>query len=232
MTDYTPPAAQPPIDPLRIFIGVDPRQTVGLTTLFHSIAKNSSKPVAITPLILSQLPITRRGLTEFTYSRFLVPWLCNFRGRALFMDADIVVTGDVAELFELGDMNAVQVMQEQPQFEWPSVMLFNCGACLRLTPEYVNDEKNALMDLKWAPYVGKLPPEWNHCVGYQEPKEAKLYHYTQGLPCWFETKGLPEDHHWTEAHQAANATVPWKELMGGSRHAQPVLERLIGRYVG
>jgi hypothetical protein len=186
--------------------------------------------VAITPLILRQLPIKRRGLTEFTYSRFLVPWLCQFKGRALFLDADMVVTGDIAELFDCAGMSAVSVMQEQPKFEWASAMLFNCGACLALTPEYIDDPKNSLFDLAWAPFVGSLPAKWNHCVGYMEPKEADLYHFTQGLPCFFETRGLPEDAVWDEEKRQAMHSVGWAELMSKSVHAEPVLRRMLGRY--
>lgn len=214
----------------KIFIGYDPRQPIAYNVLQHSIAVNSSEPVSITPLILLQLPIKRRGLTEFTYSRFLVPYLCDFRGKALFLDADMVVTGDIAELFHAENMNAVSVMQDQARFEWASAMLFNCGACNRLVPEFVNDETNKLFDLAWAPYVGELPAEWNHCVGYAEPKEAKLYHYTQGLPFYPETKGLPEDAAWEEARRTANSTVSWNELMGKSVHREPVLRRMLGRY--
>jgi len=73
----------------KIFIGYDERQAVSYTTLQHSILETASGPVSVTPLILSTLPITRRGLTPFTFSRFLVPWLCNYQGHALFLDADM-----------------------------------------------------------------------------------------------------------------------------------------------
>lgn len=215
---------------IRVFIGYDPRQPLAYNVLQHSIVTNSSVPVSVTPLILSQLPLKRRGLTEFTYSRFLVPYLCDFKGKAVFMDADMVVTGDIAELFQYGG-SAVSVMQEQARFEWASVMLFNCGCCLKLTPEFIEDERNALFDLAWAPSVGSIPPEWNSCVGYAEPTESKLYHFTQGLPCFPETAGLPEDAVWHDAKKKMLGTVSWKELMGTSVHAKHVLKRMFQKYV-
>jgi len=218
------------VSELRVFIGYDPRQPLAYNVLQHSIARHSSKPVSITPLILKQLPITRRGITEFTYSRFLVPYLCGFKGTALFLDADMAVRGDISELFACADMSHdVQVMKEQPKFEWTSAMLFNNNRCMNLTPEYVENAENSLLDLSWAKSVGSFPAAWNHCVAYQEPKEAKLYHYTQGLPCWPETRGMPEDGAWMEEAQMLTKTVTWKELMGKTVHVEPVIKRLVRR---
>lgn len=217
---------------LRVFLGYDPRQPLAYSVLQHSIISNASVPVAITPLVQSQLPVKRRGLTDFTFTRFLAPWLCDFKGVSIFMDSDIVVTGDIKELADQVQISThdVHVMQNQPKFEWPSVMAFSNPRCAKLTPEFISDESNPMLDLAWARSVGTLSDEWNHCVGYQEPKEAKLYHYTQGLPCWPETQGLPEDDAWKEAAAAATSTVDWATLMLNSVHSKPVLKRFLGRY--
>lgn len=160
-------------------------------------------------------------MTDFTYSRFLVPWLCGYQGRALFLDADMVVTADIRELFELGDASDVQVMKRQQRFEWASAMLFNCARCRILTPEYVEDSSRALLDLKWAQSIGEFPERWNRCVGYStERAPAKLYHFTKGIPCWPETQKNPEDAVWFKAFEDANFTVSWSELMGNSIHAR------------
>jgi hypothetical protein len=215
----------------RVFIGYEPKQPLAYTVLQHSIIRHASVPVAITPLMLKQLPLKRRGLTEFTYSRYLVPWLCGFQGTAVFMDADIVVTGDIKELFDQVDPGkSVQVMQNQAQFEWASVMLFNNEKCAKLTPEFVEDPANRLFDMAWAEGVGTFTEDWNHCVGYMPPKEAKLYHFTQGLPCWHETAGLAEDAAWKQEYEMATATVAWADLMLNSVHAKAVLRRMMSKY--
>ena len=212
---------------MRIFIGTDPRQPIAWVVLANSIARHSSIPVEITPLVLKQLPITRRGLTEFTYSRFLVPWLCKFQGRALFLDADMVVTGDIADLANDGmDMkSSVRVNQNQQKFEWASAMLFNCYNCQNLTPEYVQNPANSMFDLAWAEKgVGSFPSEWNHCVSYDSPRmDAKLFHYTAGIPIWSETtgeNGHVEDKVWLKEAKIAVSSCSYRELMGGSVHAQ------------
>lgn len=201
-----------------IFVGVDVRQPVAFTALQHSIMAHSSVPTAVTPLLIDQLPITKRGLTDFTYTRYLVPHLMGYKGTALFLDADMLVLADIEELFQLADSQyAVQVVKCKHRFEWPSLMLFNCERCEKLTPEYI--EANHPQSFEWGE-VGELPAEWNHCVGYDKPAEAKLYHYTMGIPAFKEVQHLGYTEEWVKELRASCSTVSWDELMGGSVHAQ------------
>lgn len=217
--------------PLRIFIGMDLRQPIAYNVAAHSLARASSRPVSITPLILSQLPITRRGLTDFTFARYLVPWLCNFEGWALFIDPDTLTRGDVATL-PWGDENAVSVVPHTSvvkggetvslAFERNSVMLFNNNKCEKLTPDYIENIDNSPNRLTaWAESVGVLDKEWNHLVGYDAPNpDAKLVHFTMGIPCFSETSRDEFAEEWREAHRAMNGTVSWKDIMGTSVHAR------------
>lgn len=211
---------------LRVFVGFDPRQPLAYTVAQHSIVSRSSQPVSITPLILRQLPITRRSLTEFTFSRYLVPWLCGYEGHALFVDADILVRGDIAELPWNSEQHAVSVVMHEEsaargvnvRFERPSVMLFNCAKCRVLTPDYIEKEKP--QKLEWAESIGELKKEWNHLVGYDAPNpDARLVHFTMGLPCFKETQNDEFSDEWRVALNEANSTVSWQEIMGGSVHA-------------
>ena len=58
---------------LRIFIGYDPNEVAAYHVLAHSIIRQSSEPVCITPLKLDQLPLTRprdpKQSTEFAFYR-------------------------------------------------------------------------------------------------------------------------------------------------------------------
>lgn len=194
---------------MKVFIGFDSNETVAYHVLSQSIMRHASKPVSITPLILRQLPMTRPRTatqsTEFSFSRFLVPWLCNYQGRALFMDGDMLCKTDISELFEIPMRGSVAVVKHdyQPRAEnkflnqrqsvypkknWSSVMLFNNALCPVLTPEYVNTASGLeLHQFKWCGehMVESLPKEWNHLVSEFAPnKEAKLVHYTLGTPCF------------------------------------------------
>ena len=213
---------------LNVFIGVDSRQPIAYTVLQHSIVTRASQPVMVSPLLLKQLPIQRRGLTDFTFSRYLVPYLCDYQGWAIFLDADFLCLADVYELLALADpYSAVQVVQHQMAFEWPSLMLFNCEACRTLTPEYI--ETAQPHQLQWGK-VGSLPSEWNFLVGYDrladKTRPVKMVHYTQGIPAFLEMKGTDFYDDWHAELGQCLETTSWWELMGNSVHAKPVIERL------
>src|SRR5689334_25119254 len=97
------------VEPLRIFIGFDPRETVAFHVLAHSIVAHASRPVAITPIKLGQVqpefsrPRDPLQSTDFSFSRFLTPHLSGFAGWSLFMDCDMLLRTDIAPLFELGE---------------------------------------------------------------------------------------------------------------------------------
>lgn len=187
---------------LNVFIGFDSREVLPFHVLANSIIQHASRPVSITAVKLSQLPLTRpvEGSTEFSLSRFLVPWLCGFQGQALFMDCDMLVTCDLAEVFALKDETAVQVVQHDytprdavkfygnvqtsyPRKNWSSVMLFDCQQCQLLTPDYVNTASPADLHRLVGLSVGALPIQYNHLVGeYDYRDDAKIIHWTCGGP--------------------------------------------------
>lgn len=216
---------------LRVFIGADSRQPLAYQVAAHSIARHSSMPVSITPLILDQLPLKRRGLTEFTFSRYLVPDLCGYRYGALFVDADILCMGDIAELpwdgIEAGE--AVSVVPHDSvikngkrvdiRFERPSVMLFNCSDCHALNLDLIENGTPQKLET-WAGEVGELPPEWNYLVGYNTGGGAKIAHFTQGIPVFPETCNDEYAAEYRAEIERMNSTVSWAEIMGSSVHAK------------
>lgn len=210
---------------LRVFLGFDPRQPVALQVLAHSIYTRASGPVSITPLVLKQLPNKRRGLTEFSMSRYQVPHLCDYEGQAIFMDADMLCLTDIYELVDICRQNAsVCVVKNKLRYEWPSLMYFHNALCTRLTIDLI--EHGTPQDLAWAEAVGEIPAAYNHLVGYDAPrKDAKICHFTQGIACFDETKDCEYSAEWNAELQACNSTVAWSDIMGGSVHAEAVLKR-------
>ena len=211
---------------MRVFIGMDERQPLAYTVLQSSIVRRASRPVSITPLLLSQLPPVKRGLTDFTYSRYLVPYLCEYEGTALFMDADMVCQCDIYDLEAYAGSEPVAVVPHSGamSFERPSLMLFNNSMCPELTPEYI--KKNQPGNFQWADSVGALPAKFNHLVGYDKPTgEEAILHYTAGIPDFKEVFGMGFEREWLMEKEIALKSPSWFELMGKSVHARKVMER-------
>lgn len=211
---------------MRIFIGYDPRQPIAAQVLAHSIYARASKPVEITYLMLHQLPIKRRGLTEFTFSRYLVPYLCDYEGYGLFMDADMLCLTDIHLLEAVYVDGPVALVKGKQRFEWPSLMMFRNGHedCRRyLTPKMIDLAEFQPQTLKWARKVTALDPVWNHCVGYDEPREdARIVHFTAGIPCFPETQDCEYSKQWHDEAQKCVSTVSWQSIMGNSVHVDRV----------
>ena len=88
-----------------VFIGYDEGEKISYHILAESIRRNSSQPVSITPLCLSNIPeFTREKQdnqsTDFAFSRFMVPSLRKYQGYSIFMDCDMMFRGDIAELWQ------------------------------------------------------------------------------------------------------------------------------------
>lgn len=212
---------------IKVFIGFDPRQPVAFQVCAQSIWENVSCPLSVTRLDLRNLPIRKRGLTEFTFSRFLAPYLSGYEGWALFLDSDILVRGDVAELPE-SDAALSFVLDEQRKFEWSSVMWMNCAKLQMLTPEFV--ERENMYNRQWTEIGGVtlLPKDWNHLVGYDPPNpNAKIVHFTQGIPIWPETKHCEFSKEWWDCCNRANSSVSFQELMGRSVHVPYMKEKMV-----
>jgi hypothetical protein len=140
----------------------------------------------------------------------------------------MLLNGDISELFGLDGGHAVSVVpfDDPLKFERPSVMLFNCDKCRFLTPDYIEDKSSIPMAFEWAESVGELPGEWNHLVGYSEPQNAKLIHFTQGVPGYKECRNCEYSDLWFHELDVVNYSVSWLEVMGQSVHARHVLEGL------
>ncbi len=208
--------------PLNVFIGYDSRQPIAFQVAAHSIWQATTCPVSITRLELPKLPVTRRGLTAFTFSRFLAPYLCAYKGVSLFLDSDVLVRGDLAELLAYPLMEPktpVFCVQGPRKFEWASVMVFNNPLCQMLTPLLINKPQLNPLKFEWAHTIGALPAEWNHLVGYDVPNpKAKIVHFTMGIPVWPETQASEYAEEWHEMMKSSMSTCSFQALMGQSVH--------------
>ena len=142
----------------------------------------------------------------------------------------MVCLGDISKLWEMRDeTKAVMVVkhnykpknkrkyigtsmetinQEYPRKNWSSVMLWNCSHPSNrvLTPHYVMASTgDVLHKFKHLgdDEIGDLPKEWNHLVTEQEPNDqAKLLHYTLGVPGISYYSKCDRSDDWFRAHEA------------------------------
>src|SRR6056300_797591 len=152
------------IDTIPVFIGYDPREAIAFHTCVNSIIRHATQPVSIHPLALNLLSGYKEthtdGSNHFIYSRFLVPYMMGFQGRAIFIDGDMIVKGDISELWNIDISQPYDVAvvkhdyktkmpvkylgsknEDYPRKNWSSVMMFNCSnfPCKKLTPEYIQE---------------------------------------------------------------------------------------------
>ena len=214
---------------LRVFIGYDPRVAVQFHVLAHSLLEHTSIPLQIIPVSSDLYPLGRKGLTKFTWARFLVPFLCGFEGAALFLDSDILCTADIRDLVDAanGKECAVAVCNTDPAYERAAVMFFNCAHPdnAKLTPDYIDATDDKLHLIGWTDAIHWLPNRFNFLCGYDSPAWCKgetpsLVHFTQGIPAWPETRDMPFADLWIASRERAfNPGVTWSNLLGHSNHA-------------
>jgi hypothetical protein len=214
---------------LRIFIGYDQVESVAWHTMAHSILARSSQPVAIIPVNLANLkevytrPRDPKQSNEFSFSRFLVPYLSDYEGYAAFFDCDMMLRTDINEMFDVAKQDpgkAVYVVKHDyeprddikylnnvqykyPKKNWSSVVLWDCShpANKTVTPDFVNTASP--MDLHRFTWlkdeeIGELNVRWNWLVGeYDEPPaDVKNVHWTVGGPYFEEYKNVDFSEEW------------------------------------
>lgn len=184
-------------DIVKVYVGTDPNMGKAEIALEHSIRKASKGNVEIIWMDYSRggiwgdwnigrehgHPYSDKGwATDFSCFRFAIPEANGFKGRAIYLDVDMILLKDIKDLFD--------IPMDKPVLIPPNgfdVILFDCSA---------------FKDLKWWPnlemmqasgwkvhfytkllldheMVGLLPAEWNCCDGKDfDPNRTCLIHYT------------------------------------------------------
>jgi len=217
---------------VKIYIGFDQKEAVVYHTFVQSLIENASIPLDITPLAVRNL----KGYEEkhedksndFVYSRFLTPFLNDFKGWAIFADGDMICQADIKELLDLrDDSKALQVVkhdyktkayqkylgninQDYPRKNWSSVILWNCAHPKHkiLTPDFIaNQPGKYLHRFSWLEdsEIGELPKEWNWlATEYPNNEQANIIHYTLGAPCFKDYRNTEMSDIWLKKHGRLN----------------------------
>jgi lipopolysaccharide biosynthesis glycosyltransferase len=196
-----------------VYIGYDKREHIAAEVCKYSLRVNSgieAKYLRSDDIPQFIRPREDNQSTDFTYTRFLVPFLENYSGFSVFCDCDFVFLHDIKSLLRSIDpekaisvakhpsyipnsaikMDGV-VQHKMPRKNWASLIVFNNAheACKKLTPEYINTVQpgKSLHLFEWVndTDIGSIPLEWNTLDGYYHFQNPKAIHYTDGGP-WFE----------------------------------------------
>ena len=195
---------------LKVYVGYDNREQIAFDVCVHSIQSRSD--VNVIKLASEDIheyvrPYANQS-TDFTYSRFFVPFLNNFEGYAIFCDCDFIFLDDPKKLLQYINPELAVSVVKHPMYvpnsdikmdnvaqityrrkNWSSLMVFNCEHPLTriLAPAIVNKAQGSyLHQFQWVPdkYIGSIPIDWNCLDDYYHVDNPKAIHYTDGGP-WF-----------------------------------------------
>jgi hypothetical protein len=196
---------------MKIFIGYENEYPESFEVCAESIRRFNPNHEII-PLVKSELE--EKGLytreyqgesTDFAFTRFLVPFLSDYKGYALFCDGDFMWRCDPQEIEDYAKQSnyspSVWVVKHPPFLTtpykkmkgkanmsypkkyWSSLMYFNNDKCFSLTSDLVNSWSGKdLHEFAWASEIGDLPAEYNAMVNYYKFPQAKAVHFTDGGP--------------------------------------------------
>ena len=196
---------------MKIFIGYENEYPESFEVCAESIRRFNPNHEII-PLIKSELE--EKGLytreyqgesTDFAFTRFLVPFLSEYKGYSLFCDGDFMWRCDPQEIEDYAKQSnyspSVWVVKHPPFLTtpykkmkgkanmsypkkyWSSLMYFNNDKCFSLTSDLVNSWSGKdLHEFAWASEIGDLPAEYNAMVNYYKFPNAKAVHFTDGGP--------------------------------------------------
>lgn len=138
-------------DLIKVFVGCDPNNCdlEQMMVLDYSIRKNTKCPVEIIWMQLSHNPTspwfsdqtnhlgwsTEKWATPFSGFRWAIPELCNFEGRAIYMDADVIVLTDLAELWNTPfDSNTMVIAKGGKSTARLCTCVWNCEEAKQYLP--------------------------------------------------------------------------------------------------
>lgn len=216
---------------VKIYVGYDPVENVAWHTFVESVIRHSSVPVAFVPVNIRNFKSfydrsrDPKQSNEFSFSRFLVPYLNDFNGYALFFDCDMLNRVDIASIFDVAHSQpdkAVYVVKHTylprddikyldtvqyayPRKNWSSVVLWNCSHPSNrvVTPEFVQSSSGLdLHRFSWLDdsEIGELDVRWNWLVGeyIDPPKNVFNVHWTLGGPYFREYADVDFSDEWKE----------------------------------
>lgn len=201
---------------IKVYVGCSDSEKIPFQVLEYSIRSHTGSNVevvslksAIDNLGADSSPLS--GNTPFSLQRFLIPELNGCKGRAIYLDSDMIVKRDIREIWEL-DFNGCDVLycdgSSYNRESQSSVMLIDCSAVNWSISDILyrlNNCQISYQDLL-SKFIFKnatngIPAEWNSLEKFDE--KTALLHYTH-MPTqpWVSIQN-PLDYVWIEMLRSA-----------------------------
>ncbi len=210
-------------EPIRIFVGVDRSQELAVPVLEYSIKRHTNAKVEVIPMLDLPVPVPidpRNGQrTGFSFSRFCIPKLAGYQGKAIYMDADMLVFSDISELWNIPFEGAKVVIQKEVKFEEQTtakpgapktrkkqcaVMLLDCSRLDWDIEKIINAMDRGEYDYEQLMYdmcilaedevKYGVPFEWNSLEHWD--RTTRLIHYTDVYTQPWTAVGNPFGYRW------------------------------------
>lgn len=212
--------------PIRIFVGSEPGNIKAEKALHWSIIHTSTSPVELNWMTDIYPGSVWDGWnkgrdhrkqdsgegwkTNFSVFRWVIPELCGFQGRGIYLDVDQILTKDIKQMWEL-PMNDKMVLAIS--VERTDVMLMDA-------------EK---FNVDWWPRLSKMKPSGKHQKTYRVMVERKdgIGHLDEIYNCLDGKKYDPEKTRLI--HYTKMSTQPWHPFpqnMEYKKHENPVVEEI------
>ncbi|MEX0830734.1 MAG: glycosyltransferase [Nitrospirales bacterium] len=181
-------------DIIRVFVAGTPSEWLAMRVLEFSIRETTNLPLEFSALYSFDRPIPRPQAkknwprTPFSFQRFLIPELCSYEGKAIYLDADMLVFRDIAELWNQPlndcDLQAIKEPRQGLSSQF-SVMLLECARLHWNIEEIISaldsgelEYVQLMREMCIVDQIGwDIRPDWNSLEQYKSDETA-LLHYT------------------------------------------------------
>ena len=185
---------------VRVYVGSDERGGRGEAVIRHGLQKYASCPVQVIVMEPNTVeppywggdwnrgrdhmrPYADGHRTNFTVFRWTVPEAAGHRGRAIYVDADVTIHGDIWELYSFDLGGGCCSIRE-------GMIVFDCGHPFWRSPYWPKIEEMRPSGWGKRDYKSRIsernealplfPVEWDVLEGREmDPNKAKLNHYTR-----------------------------------------------------
>jgi len=224
-----------------VYIGYDAREDIAAQVCKHSILTRTDQQCPPNVFFLRShdypeftRPKEPTQSTDFTYTRFMIPFINKYEGFSVFCDCDFLFQADIVDLINSIDPKYAVSVVKHPAYlphtrlkmdgveqhlmrrkNWASLIVFNNKhpSNRKLTIEYINMVTPGRLlhqfDWLWNDEIGSLSLEWNVLDDYYLLENPKAIHYTDGGP-WFENyqyqQTMYSDRWRKELHDFRNST--------------------------